>query len=241
MAICSRLLLSLMVESDPMVGRRSAHIASSAKSGAAAWARFILPCAPTASFANSRHQAGQTRHGHGFYPAPFSQRAADSRHARSPEYRAPVRRRHDRDGLPYFVMEYIEGGRSIITATNETFEHRRTTETFLADLPCRRITRTSNHVIHRDIKPSNILVTRGRHAEASGLRHRQAFGSGSGSRNRLTQTATAMRLMTPEYASPEQVQRRASLRPRATSTLGRAALRAFDGHRPYQSSSSRAA
>ena len=46
--------------------------------------------------AAGRDQAHQARHGHGGDAAPLPQRAADPRGLRSPEHRAPARRRHDR-------------------------------------------------------------------------------------------------------------------------------------------------
>jgi serine/threonine protein kinase len=102
-------------------------------------------------------------------------------------------------GLPYFVMEYVEGlpidrycneRRLNITQRLELFQEI-----------CSAISYAHRHlVIHRDIKPSNIIVT------PEGVPKLLDFGiaktldpnADSGS------TATGFRLMTPEYASPEQ-------------------------------------
>src|SRR6202012_3616991 len=57
----------------------------------------------------------------------------------------------------------------------------------------------TNLVVHRDIKPANILVN------SEGVPKLLDFGIAKLMASDLTPTLTMDRLMTPEYASPEQV------------------------------------
>jgi serine/threonine protein kinase len=104
------------------------------------------------------------------------------------------------EGLPYSVMEYVEG--QPIDTYCDT--HRLSIEQRL------KLFRTvclsvqyahQNLVVHRDLKPSNILVT------ANGTVKLLDFGIAKLMEGDLQQTFTAtsgLRLMTPAYASPEQ-------------------------------------
>jgi serine/threonine protein kinase len=105
------------------------------------------------------------------------------------------------DGLPYLVMEYVEG--SAINVYCD--EHRLSVEQRL-DLfrtVCDTVQYAHQHlVVHRDIKPGNILVT------SEGLPKLVDFGIAKLLQHGTSAsdlTATAMPFMTPQYASPEQV------------------------------------
>jgi eukaryotic-like serine/threonine-protein kinase len=107
------------------------------------------------------------------------------------------------DGLPFFVMEYVEGlpiDRYVRERTLSTTERLKL---FLK--VCEAVSYAHRHrVIHRDLKPSNILVTE------AGVPKLLDFGVAKlldlDSVGRTADvTATAYRLMTPEYASPSQL------------------------------------
>ena len=106
-------------------------------------------------------------------------------------------------GLPFFVMEYVEG-----KAIDEYCgEHglNITQRLELFQQVCAAVTYAHRHlVVHRDIKPTNILVT------AEGTPKLLDFGIAkivlSESSAAKGVTATNTLAMTPEYASPEQLQ-----------------------------------
>ncbi|MEZ6242969.1 MAG: serine/threonine-protein kinase [Phycisphaerales bacterium] len=105
-------------------------------------------------------------------------------------------------GLPYLVMEYIDGG----MITEYCREHGLSTRQVVALLlgACDAIRCAHrNLVVHRDIKPGNMLITR------EGVLKLLDFGIASlveaGPGGRLAGTATAPAAMTLRYSSPEQI------------------------------------
>lgn len=104
------------------------------------------------------------------------------------------------DGVPYFVMEYVDGRHIADYCRGRPLRER--LSLFLK--VCEAVEYAHrNLVIHRDIKPSNILVN------AAGEPRLLDFGIAKLLEDEAEDTAAltraGLRLMTPEYASPEQV------------------------------------
>ena len=105
------------------------------------------------------------------------------------------------DGLPYLVMEYVDG----VPIDQYCRERRLMTEERLRLFctVCRAVEYAhKNLVVHRDIKPGNILVS------STGIPKLLDFGIAkllASDGVEMSRTRTAERMMTPEYASPEQV------------------------------------
>jgi serine/threonine-protein kinase len=103
--------------------------------------------------------------------------------------------------LPYFTMEYVEGKpiTEYCDDKNLTIEGR--LELFRK--VCEAVLYAhQNLVIHRDIKPSNILVQEDGTVKLLDFGIAKVFED---SDDKKLLTRTGMRMMTPEYASPEQV------------------------------------
>lgn len=103
---------------------------------------------------------------------------------------------HARHGQPYLAMEYVNG--KPIDAFAARFSKRQKITLFLK--VCDAVGYLHrNLVVHRDLKPSNILVT------ADGEPKLLDFGIAKILDLSADATLTNMLMMTPAYASPEQV------------------------------------
>jgi serine/threonine protein kinase len=132
------------------------------------------------------------------------------------------------DGLPYFVLEYIEG----TTITRYCDEHKLNTlerlKLFLQVCAAVQFAH-QNLIVHRDLKPSNIIVTK------DGTPKLLDFGIAKllSVDSALVETETIGRLFTPEYASPEQLRGLPITTTSDVYALGVVLYELLSGHRPF--------
>ena len=133
------------------------------------------------------------------------------------------------DGRPYVVMEYVEG-----LPIDEYCDQTKLTipeRLKLFRTVCSAVAYAHQHlVIHRDIKPANILVTKEGEAKLLDFGIAKILDP---EETGVEQTVTVMRLMTPEYASPEQVRGLAITTASDVYSLGVVLYGLLTGRRPY--------
>jgi non-specific serine/threonine protein kinase/serine/threonine-protein kinase len=135
------------------------------------------------------------------------------------------------EGLPFFVMEYVDGVPIDVYCRTQALGVSARLDLF------RRVCSAvqyahQNLVVHRDIKPGNILVAADGSPKlldfgiAKLLVPRPGMSSGP--------TVTAFPMMTPEYASPEQLRNEAITTATDVYSLGVLLYELLTGRRPYR-------
>lgn len=110
------------------------------------------------------------------------------------------------DGIPYLVMEYVNGVRIDEYCDKHAFSVRQRIELFQG--VCAAVEHAHrNLVVHRDIKPGNILVDEDGTPKLLDFGIAKLLQSGDLSQDpaHTSLTAPAERPRTPDYASPEQI------------------------------------
>jgi serine/threonine protein kinase/DNA-binding SARP family transcriptional activator len=106
-----------------------------------------------------------------------------------------------RNGLPYFVMEYVEGARLDDYCRDQQLSIVDRLELFRKI--CSAVTYAHQHlVVHRDLKPANIRVTSEREPKLLDFGIAKLLDPATSA---IEATMTLGAVMTPDYASPEQV------------------------------------
>ena len=133
------------------------------------------------------------------------------------------------EGQPWFVMDFIAGTPIDQHCDEQRLPLRERLQLFLTVCSAVRYAH-QNFVVHRDIKPQNILVT------AEGAIRLLDFGvaklldpeSDAGS-----ETTSVVQMMTPEYASPEQLHNQAVTTASDTYSLGVLLYVLLTGQKPF--------
>lgn len=132
---------------------------------------------------------------------------------------------HTDDGRPYLAMEYVEGVPIDVYA--EGIELRDRLKLFLH--VCEGVSHAHQHlIIHRDLKPSNILV------DGWGQPKVLDFGIAKLLDETQDTTQTVERLLTPNYASPEQLGGGQQSTATDVYSLGAVLYRLLTGRSPHQ-------
>jgi predicted Ser/Thr protein kinase len=133
------------------------------------------------------------------------------------------------DGLPYFVMEYVEGRSISDYADDRRLPIRERIELFRQ--VCEAVEYAhQRRIVHRDLKPGNVLVTSEGQVKLLDFGIARLLQQETGTR---VLTHTDLWLMTPEYASPEQVRGEPVDRTSDVYSLGVILFELLTGHRPY--------
>ncbi|HKA01974.1 MAG TPA: serine/threonine-protein kinase, partial [Candidatus Solibacter sp.] len=132
---------------------------------------------------------------------------------------------HSEDGQPYLVMEYV-AGRSIDVYCKD-LSTRQKLALFLK--VCAAVAYLHrNLVVHRDLKPANILV------DEDGNPKLLDFGIAKLLERDADSTVTIMRMLTPDYASPEQITGGSITTASDIYSLGAVLYKLLTGEPPHQ-------
>lgn len=135
------------------------------------------------------------------------------------------------DGQPYFVMEFVAGEPITQYCNQQKLQVNEKLKLF-RDV-CSAVQHAHQKlIVHRDLKPNNILVTANTTPKLLDFGIAKLLAADPG--EAITRTETALRLMTPDYASPEQVRGGSITTATDVYSLGAVLYELLTGRRPHQ-------
>jgi len=134
------------------------------------------------------------------------------------------------DGLPYFVMEYVCGSPVTHFVREENLTIPERLNLFLKIASAVEFAH-QNHVIHRDLKSSNILVTLKSEPKLLDFGIAKLLGGG---RHSLELTSAGEERLTPNCASPEQLNGRRVTEATDVYALGVLLYEILSSEKPYK-------
>ena len=135
------------------------------------------------------------------------------------------------DGLPFLVMEYVDGTKLTTFCEQNGLDLNDRLNIFIG--ACSAVAHAHrNLVVHRDLKPSNILVTADGHPKLLDFGIAKLLTpTGDAATQR---TRSEFHVMTPEYASPEQVLGEPVTTQSDVYSLGIILYELLSGSKPYE-------
>ncbi|MGH7597757.1 MAG: tetratricopeptide repeat protein [bacterium] len=137
------------------------------------------------------------------------------------------------DGRPFFTMEFVEGKPIDQYCDRHRLAVGKRLELFRTVCAAVQYAHR-NLVVHRDLKPGNILVTEDGTVMLLDFGIAKLLSAGDDAPALTTLTQIGQRVMTPEYASPEQVRGEPITTASDVYSLGVILYELLSGHRPYQ-------
>ncbi len=137
------------------------------------------------------------------------------------------------EGSPFYVMEFIEGAPIDIYCREKNLTVPEKLELFRQ--ACSAVSYAhSQLIVHRDLKPSNILITKDGAVKLLDFGIAKVLNTDSQEAPGPDGTATQLGMMTPAYASPEQVRGEKVTTVSDVYSLGVVLYELLTGERPYQ-------
>ena len=135
------------------------------------------------------------------------------------------------EGWPYFVMEYVEGLPIDRWCDEQKLNTGKRIELFRRVIDA--VSYAHRHlVVHRDLKPGNIFVTNEGAVKLLDFGIAKVLASPAA--GKAAETLTLASMMTPEYASPEQVNGTVITTQSDVYSLGVVLYELLTGHKPYR-------